>query len=285
VPDALPEGLASVPEGFREIRGPGHRVVFDAAFAPDLEARGLLAPDGLAQASGDAAGAEGRGATVRIDLRRAGLALLVRPVLHGGLLGGLLGAALRSPERAFRELRVTAGLRAAGAPVPRPALAAARRRGAVWRAWVATVLEPDAPDAFAFLESAPGRERVHAAAAACGRAVRRFHDAGGSHADLHVKNLLVRETPHGCEAIVVDLDGAGFGEPPDPARRMRELARLYRSTLKRGVAHRVDFEGNRALLTAYVGEDAALGAALARAWPRERRRVAAHALGYPKPGA
>jgi len=63
---------------------------------------------------------------------------------------------------------------------------------------------------------------------------------------------------------------------------MRELARLHRSALKRGL--RMDFETNRAVLAGYVGDDDALGAALGRHWPRERRRVALHALGYKKSG-
>lgn len=271
------------PSGFREVRSRGHRVWFDAELGPDLERLGWLGPEGFERMAEGPGDATGRGATVRHVLAGAGVTVLVRTVLHGGLLARWLGGALRSPERAFDELRVTAALRAAGAPVPRPALAAARRAGLAWNARVATVLEPDAPDVLAWLAGDPDPARVRAAAAACGRAIRRFHDAGGTHADLHVKNLLIRERPGAdppCEAIVVDLDGATFGEAPDAGRRMRELARLYRSGLKRGIADRIGFEGNRALLEAYVGEDAALGAALSRAWPRERRRVAAHALGY-----
>jgi len=217
---------------------------------------------------------------LRRTLPCSGLVVLLRPVLHGGLLGGLFRGALRSPERAVAELRATAALRAAGAPVPRPALVAARRSGLAWHAWVATVFEPDAPDVPSWLAKDPSRERVLSAARACARAVRHFHDAGGSHADLHVKNLLVRETPAGCEAVVVDLDGARAGAPPDPARRMRELARLYRSGLKRGIAERIGLQGHRIFLQAYVDGDVRLGAALARHWPRERRRVAWHARLY-----
>lgn len=284
-----PVGLAA---GLREVSSAGHRVVYAEALSADFEALGWLEPDGFDRIEGGGAresgrsarGESGRGATVRCELPRSGTTILVRSVLHGGLLGGLLGGALGSPERAFRELAVTAALREAGAPVPRPALAAARRTGIAWNARVATVFEPDAPDVVAFLATGPSPATVARAAEACGRAIRRFHDAGGTHADLHVKNLLVRAVGEGFEAIVVDLDGAEIGEPPDPARRMHELARLYRSALKRGLTDRIDFEANRALLHGYVGEDNALGAALSRHWPRERRRVAVHALGYPRSG-
>jgi len=277
----VPQG---VPAAFRTVSSSGHRVTFAEELGPDLEALGWLEPGGFDRiGEGEPGSAEtGRGETVRVELPRAGLSILVRHVLHGGLFGGFLRGALHSPERAFRELEVTAALRAAGAPVPRPALAAAQRSGWVWAARVATVFEEDAPDLLAFLEPGPSSARIVAAAEACGRAIRRFHDAGGTHADLHVKNLLLRESGGECEAILIDLDGAGFGEPPDAARRMHELARLQRSALKRGVAGQIDFEANRAVLDGYVGEDEALGAALGRHWPRERRRVAAHALGYKK---
>lgn len=273
----------ALPEGFQEVRRPGHWIVFDATLAADLERLGWLEPGGLARmldAEAGAPGAEGRGHTLRRRLPVSGVELLVRPLLHGGLLGGLLGGALRSGDRVLHELTVTAALRAAGAPVPRPALAAARRTGLAWNAWLATVFETEAPDALAWLETRPPRERLLPAVAACARAIRRFHDAGGTHADLHLKNLLVRDTGDDVEIVIVDLDGASCGEPPDPARRMRELARLYRSSLKRGVADQLDYEGQRAFLQAYVDGDGELGAALARNWPRERRRVALHAVRY-----
>ncbi|HKJ24630.1 MAG TPA: lipopolysaccharide kinase InaA family protein [Myxococcota bacterium] len=274
---------SEVPAGFRERSGAGQRIVFAEALAEDLEALGWLGPGGFERiGSGGVLGETGRGETVRCALPRSGVTIVVRSVLHGGLFGGFLRGALRSPERAFRELAVTAALREAGAPVPQPALAATRRAGLAWNARVATVFEPDAPDVVAFLARDPAPAAIVRAAEACGRAVRRFHDAGGTHADLHVKNLLLRAAGEAFEAIVVDLDGAGFGEPPDAARRMHELARLHRSARKRGLGDQIGFEANRALLHGYVGSDAALGAALSRHWPRERRRVAVHALGYRK---
>lgn len=265
--------------GFREARFRGGRTVWNEAFDEDVREAGWHEPGGFEALLTGEVGAEGRGQTVEQALPRAGLSCLVRPMLHGGLFGGVLRGALRSPARAFEELRVTAGLRAAGAPVPQPVLAAARRRGPLWNALVATVRE-DAPDALAWLAAQPPRDRLLRGVEAAGRAIRRFHDAGGSHADLHVKNLLIHEHADRTEVVILDLDGATLGTPPDPGRRMAELARLYRSTLKRGVAHHVDLEGNRRLLAAYLDGDEALGTALARHWPRERRRVAVHALGY-----
>jgi tRNA A-37 threonylcarbamoyl transferase component Bud32 len=110
--------------------------------------------------------------------------------------------------------------------------------------------------------------------------VRSFHEAGGRHADLHVKNLLLRSRDGELEVFVIDLDKAHAGAPPDARRRMRELARLYRSLLKRGLMERVGEKGRGAFLSAYLAGDRQLGRALLRHWPAERRRVARHALGY-----
>jgi aminoglycoside phosphotransferase (APT) family kinase protein len=119
--------------------------------------------------------------------------------------------------------------------------------------------------------------RIAACAAAAGRAVRAFHDAGGHHADLHLKNLLVQP---GERVLVIDLDRAKVGDPPPAARRMRELMRLYRSLIKRQVFDRVGARGRAAFFDAYTDGDPQLSAALLEGWPRERRRVARHQRGY-----
>jgi tRNA A-37 threonylcarbamoyl transferase component Bud32 len=234
--------------------------------------------------------AHGRARTALVPLDR-GRALL-RPLRRGGLLGPLLGGAILGASRPFAELEVTARLRGAGAPVPAPVFALAERRlGPVHRAAVATVFEEGATDALRFLEAAPACADLQAAASAAGAAVRRFHDAGGRHRDLHVKNLLLEETPQGgFRALVIDLDGAHLGGPPTAAERMRELMRLHRSLVKRGVAERVGARGLARFLSAYVAGDRALRRRLLRELPRELRRLRWHALGYrlrpaPRPGS
>jgi tRNA A-37 threonylcarbamoyl transferase component Bud32 len=113
-----------------------------------------------------------------------------------------------------------------------------------------------------------------------GAALRRFHDAGGRHADLHLKNLLLRETRAGADVVVIDLDRGAAGAAPGVARRARELGRLWRSLLKRGVAAQVGERGVAAFVSAYCAGDRALREALARRLPAERRRAALHALHY-----
>jgi 3-deoxy-D-manno-octulosonic acid kinase len=234
-------------------------------------------------ASAPSAG-EGRAATALAALPEGGPRVVVRRLRHGGWLGSLLGERYLDGERAERELEATARLRARGAPVPEPVFALALRRGPFWTLALATLYEEGAVDVLAFLASAPDEGRLLRAAAACGAALRRFHDAGGRHADLHVKNLLLRETRAGAEAIVIDLDRGCAGEAPAPARRARELGRLWRSLAKRGVAAQVGERGAAAFLSAYCAGDRGLREALGHRLPAERRRFALHALLYRRDG-
>jgi len=242
--------------------------------------QGLLEPGGLARwlACG-APGPAGRAPTTRVLLADAG-ELHVRPLVHGGLLGPLWRGRRLGVGRAIRELRVASRLAAAGAPVPRPALVAAERRSGLWRAAIAHWHEPDAVDAAAFLATGPDRPRTLRAAAAAGRALRRFHDAGGRHPDLHAGNLLLRDGDAGCDALLVDLDRARADAPPGPSARLAEMMRLYRSLVKRGLVGRVRASGCAAFFAAYTGSDRSLRRALLRHLPHENRRLACHRLGW-----
>lgn len=270
------------PEGF-EWMGEGRtRMLVASPLVPAVRRSGLLAPGALEAALEAAQGSPGRAPTARLALPGRPERLVIRPVLHGGWLGRWLGAHLLGPGRPVRELATTASLRASGAPVPEPALVWTRRvAGPVWRAAVATVEVPGTLDGERFLRSHPAPDTVILTARAAGRAVRRFHDAGGVHADLHVKNLLVRgQDTVGPEVIVIDLDRARRVDRVSPRRRLRELMRLYRSLRKRGLLAAVGPRGLAAFFEAYTGSDRALRRALLGHLSLERLRVAIHALGY-----
>jgi hypothetical protein len=241
----------------------------------------LLSRDGVERHFARGGGGAGRSATALVELPESTEALVLRRLLHGGLLGPILGPFFLGTRRPLRELRVTAELRRAGAPVPRPALAWGRRcAGPFWKLAVGTYLEPDAVDALAFLESEPPPSRLLRAAEAAGRAVRRFHDEGGRHADLQVKNLLIRERADGPECVIIDLDKARITPGLTPGERMAQLMRLFRSLLKRDVLKGVGIRGCARFFGAYCGDDRLLRRALWRRVDRELRKVALHKLRY-----
>jgi len=65
-----------------------------------------------------------------------------------------------------------------------------------------------------------------------------------------------------------------------PARRMAELARLYRSVLKRSLVAQLGDAGRARFVAAYLGDDRALGDAMLRQLPREHLRLRLHRLHY-----
>jgi len=252
----------------------------DVAFAPTLEALGWPARAAVEEALREAA-SHGRGATAILALPECGERLHLRPVRHGGLLGPLWRGAIWGATRPLAELETTAALRAAGAPVPRPVLVAAHRwAGPLWTAVLGTVHVEGGRDGLAWLASEPDPVRLRRGIRAAGIAIRRFHDAGGRHADLQPKNLLFRECAETTEVTVIDLDRSRCGAPPDAARRMQELMRLLRGLRKRGVERRVGARGLLAGLVAYCDGDRELRRALLTHLRRERRRLARHAWAH-----
>jgi tRNA A-37 threonylcarbamoyl transferase component Bud32 len=224
---------------------------------------------------------DGRTRTAVVALPGQTSQLHLRPLRHGGVFGGLRRGALLGLRRPLRELAATARLHGAGAPVPEPVLVTGwRLRGPFWAAVVGTLHVAQSLDGVSLLDSDPSQVRLLRAAAAAGRAVRSFHDAGGRHADLHVKNLVFREGDAATEAWVVDLDKARASRVPGPRRRAVELMRLYRSLLKRRLLERVGERGCARFLAAYVSGDRVLRRALRSHLRREKLRVALHALAY-----
>jgi hypothetical protein len=263
-----------------ERRDPTHYWLVDAAFAEPLAALGWPEWTAVERALRGSAGS-GRTATAILALPDRAERIHLRPVRHGGLLGPLWRGALWGVARPAAELRATARLLAAGAPVPRPVLVVAHRvRGPLWSAVVGTQHVEGARDGIAWLATRPSRSELLRGARAAGAAIRRFHEAGGSHADLHVKNLLFREQGPAAEVLVIDLDRARAGAPPDPGWRFAELMRLVRALHKRGLADQVGARGCAAALSAYCGGDRTLRRALLAHRQRELRRLARHAWLY-----
>jgi hypothetical protein len=104
-----------------------------------------------------------------------------------------------------------------------------------------------------------------------------MHDAGLEHPDLNLGNLLLRPSPSGPQAFVVDLDRAHLERRPlSRARRQAALRRLERSHAKLfGVPGPLDGDGD-AWYAGYAGDDAALSAYLSAGRPAGRLRLAVH---------
>ena len=121
----------AAPLGFERYRQGARCLIVDAGFADAVRRLGLLERGVLEDLmrKGSVGGGRARNAVVALPGRPERLHL--RPFRHGGWLGDLRGDRLLGLGRPLSELRVSARLRAAGAPVARPLLVAARRRAAL----------------------------------------------------------------------------------------------------------------------------------------------------------
>jgi 3-deoxy-D-manno-octulosonic acid kinase len=233
------------PAGFDEIRARGVLVWVRAGFSALFDGAGSLRSTGEGSADGSAAAYRGRAEMLRIPLGSEGRPYgVVRHYRRGGMFEHLLRDGYLGRERFFREVRVTEEARARGVATVE-VLAVRSQRVAPWvyRADLVTREIEGARDLQAYLESVAGGERAWAredrnrTVTRVAGLVRRMHDAGLHHADLNLKNVLVRGEGQDLECFVIDLDKARMlDEPVGHRGRLENLLRLYRSLEKRGFA-------------------------------------------------
>lgn len=211
-------------------------------------------------------------------LRSARGELVLRRFTHGGLLRWLTGARFSDPERPLRELRDSLKLAEAGVRTPEVVAARARRAsGWGWELALLTRRVEGAQDGGALLErgALSARERAQLFTLA-GALVRRLHELGFLHADLHPKNLLFRREPDGGWGApwVLDLDRSLWRNPLQAHERDSNLARLLRYAERRRASGQFDYSRTDLLrfLAAYEPR-------------RELRRKLARAVGMAYAGS
>jgi 3-deoxy-D-manno-octulosonic acid kinase len=171
----------------------------------------------------------------RRGLRRLSTAegsVLVREYGKGGMLRALRPRLFRGSWRPLEELVLQRRLLALGVPVAEVVGCVVLRLSSGWRGFLLLQEVEDALDLEAVLhgQRPPCRVARRDLLARAGEAVRRLHDAGVPHPDLHPKNLLV--TCAG-RVLVLDLDRArpGDGRLAEETR-LANLVRLGRSVEK-----------------------------------------------------
>ena len=295
-PFRVPAEIEPRERHFRKLASSGVVAYIDPLYEETLRGLGFFEPGGFerasalgsvdgVKASASATGrARSRGPSRVIDLPGHSVRLHVRLFHHGGWFGGALGGQLFGLTRPLSELKVNAALELAGAPVPRPIFAMGERTtGPFFRAAFGTLYVERSQNGEELLRAAvhsDSRSRALDAASAAGAAVRRFHDAGARHPDLHLGNLLFSVDQRPNFALVIDLDRAKIGPPSGPRGRMAELMRLHRSVIKRGLVEVIGARGYARFLDAYTEGDRALRRALLAHLPVERMRLALHRLAY-----
>ena len=222
-----------LPDGFKRVERPLARtLIVRRDLAPAIAVDALFA-------RGAATPQESRFiGRARLELVRLanGEEVLLRRYRHGGLLGGLTHRIFWTwPPRPLRELAVTEEARRRGVATAEIAAALVERVvGPLYRGWLVIRVLEGALDLWTALQGlgfAAGdkTEMIEAAA----RAVRQMHRKGVYHADLNLKNILIRPAGDGLKAYIIDLDKATLFPREVPPRKARaNLLRLHRSVCK-----------------------------------------------------
>jgi hypothetical protein len=220
----------------------GERFEFEHSAAGVLarrrEARAVLDTLGFAlDSDGAAVSSDLGGRNALLSLRSGDEEFLLRRFTHGGLLRWLTGRRFLDPERPFVEALLSEQLTAAAILTPQVVAARAVRAGAgAWKLDLVTRRVAGGVDLAAELERTSERTRRARLLSAFGAWLRRLHDTGFLHADLHPKNVLVTggETPaRPFELWVLDLDRSVLRPELDARQRTANLARLVRYVARR----------------------------------------------------
>ena len=194
-----------------------------------LRRQGLLNPAVLWNKAAQPSHLMGRGEVLLIKGRQEKVA--VRRYQHGGLLRRLTGDRFFFGARPFHEVAITEEVKSAGI-LTLEILAAIMERG--WGGWyrgyLITRYLPSALDLISYLDKELEVKRRKAVIEKAGESVRKIHQAGIYHADLHLKNFLVEEK--GPKVYLIDFDKSKIFPLLKPSRRMQNLKRLDRSAEK-----------------------------------------------------
>ena len=177
----------------------------------------------------------GRGA-IRTRALANGHMAVVRPYFHGGAFRRFTRSWFFTwPPRPFRELSITEELRRRGLrTVEVYAACVSRPFGPFYRAWLITRQLPDAEDLWSALKSGfVERLGFECTLRIVAESIAALHREGVYHADLNLKNILLRAEGANLTAYIIDFDKAKvfLGRLPAPLAR-KNLARLKRSARK-----------------------------------------------------
>ncbi|MFN3531553.1 MAG: lipopolysaccharide kinase InaA family protein [Candidatus Brocadia sp.] len=162
---------------------------------------------------------------------------VVRNYRHGGLLGKLFGGVFYDGNRPLNEVFLNEIAARKGVPSAEVIAIAKRKLWCVfYKADFISKEIPGAVDLVQFLkESSPAliQKSKKSIIFALVRLIRNMHDAGIFHADLHLKNILLKGDTNGeFQAYIIDLDKSVVLKELNIEHRIKNLLRLDRSLEK-----------------------------------------------------
>ncbi|MEP9411993.1 MAG: hypothetical protein HRF42_11465 [Candidatus Brocadia sp.] len=176
----------------------------------------------------------GRGIYLSIpDPKNSGERFIIRNYRHGGLLGKFFAGVFYDINRPLNELHVNEVATLKDVPSAEVIAIAIRKLwGIFYKADFISREVSGAIDIIQFLkESSPEfiQKSKKPITFALARLIRNMHDAGIFHADLHLKNILLKGDTNGeFNAYIIDLDKSAVVEELNIVQRMKNLLRLDR---------------------------------------------------------
>jgi tRNA A-37 threonylcarbamoyl transferase component Bud32 len=165
---------------------------------------------------------------------------VVRHYRRGGFLGPFLRDTYLCRGRFLEEVRVSEWARSHGVPTAEVLVMRSQRTGLGFhRGDLITREIEGSQDMDRYLGALREEEPYHLArrkeaVRSVALLVQGMHRAGLYHADLNLKNIVIRFTEQGVNSYVIDLDRARVIRPLRSRLRIRNLLRLYRSLDKQG---------------------------------------------------
>lgn len=162
---------------------------------------------------------------------------IIRNYKHGGLFGKFFGGVFYNENRPLHEIYINEIASQKGVPSAEVvAITKKRLLGLFYTADFISKEIPCAVDVLQFLKESPTKviqESKKTIIHAVAMLIRVMHDAGIYHADLHLKNILLKRDSSGeFHAYIIDLDKSFALDKLTIDQRIKNLLRLDRSIVK-----------------------------------------------------
>ena len=180
----------------------------------------------------------GRGSYLSIPVASNGKErFVIRDYKHGGLLGKLFGGLFLNGNRPLNEIFINEIAFQRNVPTAE-VIAVTKRKlwGLFYKASFISKEVTDAVDIIQFFQESSLefiQKSKRFVISTLVKLIRNMHDAGIYHADLHLKNILLKENTKGeFNAYIIDLDKSVFLDKLTINQRIKNLLRLDRSVEK-----------------------------------------------------
>lgn len=233
---------STLPDGFSVIKVGRTELIIKDLYRDRLMGRKIHNPEALFRQHKDKARfMEGRGFLLSLPVDEKGSErMVIRHYEHGGILRTLTSDLFLGGSRPFHELFITEMARKAGLPTIEVLVAV--KRWVFWPFYKGDLISKEIPNAtdlihyLARLRKDRSREQLskkRELIRQAGRLVRKMHEVGIYHSDLHLKNLIVEVKEGTLRSLhVIDFDRAAITHPLESDKWFCNLLRLDRSAQK-----------------------------------------------------